>query len=220
MLIAAPQFLPALTARAAAMGGDVLAFPDADVLRALEQIITRRPQRVALEQSFAGTSRGAALINRIKADPALIDADLRIIHHDADRSGDLPLPPATAPSPGSDPSVAPATEAAAALDEHGTRRIARVPIAERIDITIDGNPATLIDLSPLGAQVVSPTVLKPNQRIRLAIADEQGTLRLTGTIAWASFEIPPKSGPQYRAGIEFVRPDAAALGAFCQRHQD
>jgi len=40
---------------------------------------------------------------------------------------------------------------------------------EGIDVQLDGNPATLINLSPLGAQVVSPMSLKPSQRIRLAL---------------------------------------------------
>lgn len=84
---------------------------------------------------------------------------------------------------------------------------------------IDGNPATLVDLSPVGAEVVSPTALKPNQRVRLAIEDDSTTVRASGTIAWASFEIPPGSGPRYRAGIDFLIADSAALQAFCLKHQ-
>jgi hypothetical protein len=38
-------------------------------------------------------------------------------------------------------------------------------------------------------------------------------------VAWASFEIPPKDGPRYRAGIEFVDADATALEGFCNRHK-
>ena len=41
---------------------------------------------------------------------------------------------------------------------------------------VDGNPATLVDLSTGGAQVLSATVLKPNQRVRVTLADERGTL--------------------------------------------
>jgi hypothetical protein len=37
-------------------------------------------------------------------------------------------------------------------------------VAKGIEVTIDGNPAALINLSVVGAQVVSPTILKPNQR--------------------------------------------------------
>ncbi len=93
-------------------------------------------------------------------------------------------------------------------------------LAGQIDATIDGNTATLVDLSTLGAQVISNTVLKPNQRVRLTLSDGKTTIRATGTIAWARFEIPPGSGPRYRAGIEFVNPDTAAIDGFCTMHRN
>jgi hypothetical protein len=80
-------------------------------------------------------------------------------------------------------------------------------------VQIDGNPAALVDLSIVGAQVVSPTSLKPNQRVRVTLPNGQKPLRLSGAIAWASFEIP-KSGVRYRAGVEFLDPDPAALKRF------
>ena len=44
---------------------------------------------------------------------------------------------------------------------------------------IDGNPAMLVDLSTVGAQVVSATLLKPNQRVRLSFTEggEAGALQ-------------------------------------------
>ena len=81
---------------------------------------------------------------------------------------------------------------------------------------VDGNAATLVDLSTVGAQVVSPTMLKPNQRVRMALHRRRtARVRFNAAVAWASFEIPPKSGPRYRAGIEFVDADGAAVDAFC-----
>ena len=100
VLIAAPDLLPALTERTGAVNDDeVLAFSDADALRALEAIINRRPHTVALERQFAATPRGAALINRIKADPALLGSELRIVSHDSDYTRVLPRPAAPAPAP-------------------------------------------------------------------------------------------------------------------------
>ena len=92
-------------------------------------------------------------------------------------------------------------------------------MAHRVDILLDGNPATLLDLSTCGAQMVSPTILRPNQRVRMALTDESGVIRFTASVAWAAFEIPPKSGPRYRAGLDFLDADAAAVGAFCERHR-
>jgi len=53
--------------------------------------------------------------------------------------------------------------------------------------------------------------LKPNQRVRLWLHDPTRPIRFSGSVAWAAFEIP-KTGPRYRAGIEFVdaSPDVMA----------
>jgi hypothetical protein len=37
---------------------------------------------VTLEQLFAATPRGAALIHRIKADPSLVQSEIRVVVHD------------------------------------------------------------------------------------------------------------------------------------------
>ena len=208
VLIAASDLLPALKKRSFEAEGELLAFTDAEALRALEVISRRRPKLVALERAFAATPRGAALINRIKADPTLSGSEIRVVSSDAQ---DSTVAAPSAPLSNAGP-------AAAALDKRGTRRAPRFRIASHVDIAVDGNTAKLVDLSIVGAQVVSATVLKPNQKVRLTFTDQQATIRVVAVVAWASFEIPPKVGPRYRAGIEFVEPDAAALDAFRTRH--
>src|SRR6476646_1709364 len=160
------------------------AFSDQEALRALEGITRRRPQVIALERTFAATTRGAALINRIKADPKLSACEIRIV---AQESGYARVAPTT--------DEAPAGEGAA--------------------VAIAGNVATLIDLSIIGAQVVSQTILKPNQRVRMSIGDTSRPVRFGAAVAWASFELA-KTGPRYRAGIEFFDADADALRRFCE----
>jgi hypothetical protein len=249
--------LSQFTQRAALPDAEVLGFADTDVLRALEAITARKPRLVALERLFAATPRGAALINRIKADPSLTQTEIRVLSHDSDYSRVLPRIPASAmPATGrtgepdaadvverSQPLASPpgvtvaepestATPAAAppgpsfveapwrgALDQKGTRRAPRYQIARKLEVLVDGNPATLLDLSTCGAQVISPTILRPNQRVRMALTDDGGVLRFNATIAWAAFEIPPQIGPQYRAGIDFVDADSSAIDAFCARHR-
>ena len=213
--------LPALTERGGAFNGEVLAFSDHDAVLALEEIVRRRPSVVALERQFAATPRGAALINRIKADPELAGSELRVVAHDSDYERVLPRP-AIALTVAEETPPAEAAEAApvrAPLDHHGTRRALRFKIAGDMSVLLDGNSARLIDLSEVGAQVVSATVLKPNQRVRVALTDDHGALRFNGAIAWAAFEIPPRHGPQYRAGVNFVDADGDAVGAFCMRHK-
>ena len=223
VLIGAQEILPALKERLSGVDGELLSFTDADALIALEVITRRRPKVVALEREFAGTPRGMALINRIKADPALEYAEIRVIHRDGEEHEVIARGHAAAADEGTTRAAVAAAPAVAApvapLDQRGTRRSPRFRIAGDVDVVIDGNTALLVDLSSIGAQVVSTVVLKPNQRVRMALADDSGNVRFNATVAWASFEIPPKTGPRYRAGIEFVDAEGKAVDAFRARHQ-
>jgi hypothetical protein len=220
VLIGGAEVLSALRDRASDLHGELLAFTDADALIALEVITKRRPGVVALERVFASTPRGMALINRIKADPSLEHAEIRVIAHDSDysrvlsRSASVP-----ASSAGGGTATASVAAPAPTLDQRGTRRAPRYRIKGTVEVLVDGNIALLVDLSIIGAQVVSPTILKPNQRVRMALNDDLGNVRFNAAVAWASFEIPPNSGPRYRAGLAFVDADAPAVDAFCIRHR-
>jgi hypothetical protein len=99
---------------------------------------------------------------------------------------------------------------AATLDQTGTRRAPRIPIVDGVEVQVDGKTATLVNLSLVGAQVVSATILKPNQRVRFTFTGLAKPVRISSVVAWASFEIP-KGGPRYRAGIEFFDADQAAV---------
>jgi hypothetical protein len=114
--------------------------------------------------------------------------------------------------------MAPAPVAPPVLDQRGTRRAPRFKMAGGVDALIDGNTVTVIDLSTVGAQVVSTTILRPNQRVRMVLTDEQGLVRLSAAVVWASFETAPGSGPRYRAGLEFHGADTHAVDAYCARH--
>jgi hypothetical protein len=216
VLIGGGELLPALKDRVHEPG-ELLAFSEAEALRALEIILTQQPNVVALERLFAATPRGAALINRIKADPALGDTEIRIIAHDSDYS----RVSARLRSAEEEPTVILTIEPPdpTTLDQRGTRRAQRFKVAGTFGTLLDGNAATVIDISPIGAQVVSSIMLKPNQVVRMAISDDHDSLRFNAAVAWASFEIPPNSGPRYRAGIKFMDADRGALGGFCRRHK-
>jgi len=243
VLIASPDLLPQLKERAEDGTTEVLAFADSEALRALEVITKRRPRLITLERLFAATPRGAALIHRIKADPALVGSEIRVISHDSEYTTALPRPSddggdasATAPAgtttaatvapvvappvaPVVVPTVAPPAAPVAPLDQRGTRRAPRFRIAAKVEIQVDGHPATLVDLSTVGAQVVSVGALKPNQRVRITMGDAKASLRFNAAVAWAKFEIPPGSGPRYRAGLDFVDADHKSVDAFCARHK-
>ena len=235
VLIAAPERLPALRAMAGPdPSGEVLEFTDADALKALEVITNRHPSRVCVDGTFARTPRGATLVTRIKADPTLEQSAVEVLAPEeaAEPSGADSATGAHQPGAATAQHTArsgdePAAEArsieaasgAPVLDQWGTRRAARYAINGRVEVAVDGKQTQLVNLSTVGAQVVSTTVLKPNQRVRVALIDAHGVIRFGATVAWASFEIDPGQGPRYRAGLDFIDADAAAVDAYGVRHR-
>ena len=189
---------------------------DSDIPAAIDTVVQRRPALVAVERVFASTSRGAALVGRLKADPALVNLEIRIVSHDGEYARAAPRRP---PAEGSDGGVAVAAPAPV-LDQRGTRRAARTAIVDGAEILIDGGPVRLIDLSTIGAQIVSPAVLRPNQRIRVSMVDEKLTLRFQATVVWATFELPSGgAAPRYRAGVAFSGVDADSITDYATRHR-
>lgn len=203
-MVAASDLLASLKERVGAIDGELLTFSDVDALSALQAIVKRRPRFVVLERMFAVTPRGAALINRIKADPSLWRAEIRVLEHNSDYTRVVPR--AAPPS-------------APALDQRGTRRALRFKMAENVSVVLDGKSGTLVDLSTVGAQVLSPGGLKPNQRIAMALIDETSNVRFNVSVAWTSFETSPSGAPRYRAGINFEDADPTSVDEFCARHR-
>jgi len=185
--------------------GEILAFADSEPLRALETIAERRPTVVALERLFASSPRGAALINRIKADPVLAAAEILVMSHENNQSR-------TVQRRADCPAIK------APIDQRGTRRAPRVRVRPGVEVMVDGTNASLIDLSIIGAQVISPLALRPNARVRVTLNDDQDAMRVAAMVAWARFEIPQESGePRYRAGIEFVDAEPGAIARLSER---
>ena len=99
------------------------------------------------------------------------------------------------------------------------RRTERSTIRKGVALQLDGTPAALIDLSPVGAQALSATILKPGQRVRMSVADKETSLRFVATIVWAWYEGPGGRGiTGYRVGLHFVNADREGITAFCTRN--
>ena len=232
LVIAAQNLMPALRDRVK-VDGEILTFADTEPIQALQMIMEQRPGLVVLERLFAATPRGAALINRIKSDPQLSHAEVRVMSHTGDYTRQVVKPSTVgAPTAGKPAATAAnaqqtsgspvATEdAPRTLDWHGTRRAPRFRVRAGVELHLDGNPAAVIDLSTVGAQVISPTVLRPNQKVRITIPVDDLTMRFRGAIAWAKFELPkaPVKTPQYRAGVEFTDADAKAIDDFTGKNK-
>jgi len=67
---------------------------------------------------------------------------------------------------------------------------------------------------------VSDPMLRPQQKIRVALPDAEETiLRFTAHVAWSLLEQPrPGKAPHFRVGMEFNDATAEALEEYCQRH--
>ena len=235
VIIAALNLTPSLCER---LGdeGELLTFADTEPIQALQTILEQRPRLIVLERLFAATPRGAALINRIKTDPQVSQAEIRVMSHTGDytrvvsrgsgsgvaaaESAIASPPSAVSVEPSAHEAPVATVDAPRQLDWHGTRRAARFRIRQGVEIQLDGNPANLVDLSVMGAQVISATILRPNQRVRISVPTDDFVMRFRGAVAWAKFELPkPTEPPRYRAGVEFADADAAAMDDYCAKHK-
>ena len=96
----------------------------------------------------------------------------------------------------------------------GVRKTPRHRMRERI--LIDGQSATILDISTKGAHIISLAPVKPRQRVRIVL--REGERPLTGVAVWVQFELP-EEGPRYRAGIEFASSAAALLTEFITKRK-
>jgi hypothetical protein len=214
VLIAPSDALPVLQERLDPKA-EVQTFTDSEALEALDHIIRTKPGLIALQDEFSATSRGTALINRIKDDPNLSACEVRVLARDAQDRVAVKRGAAAAAG-----AVAVDEQPKPALDVKGTRRAPRIRIKDGVEVAVDGNPAALIDLSTVGAQVVSSTVLKPNQRVRVSMGDGKNAVKCNGAIAWAAFEMPKGMPTRYRAGIDFgTTADVDGVSGFAKKHR-
>jgi hypothetical protein len=214
VLIGPADSLPALQERLDPTA-EVQTFTDSEALEALDHIMTAKPDLVTMQDEFAETSRGVALINRIKDDPTLSQCEVRIMAKNAAQNR------VAVKRGGQTGGAAVAVdEPKPALDQKGTRRAPRIRIKDGVEVAVDGNPAALIDLSAVGVQIVSPTILKPNQRVRVVIGDGKTPIKCAGSIAWAAFEMPKGMPTRYRAGVDFgTTADAQAIENFAKKNK-
>lgn len=91
----------------------------------------------------------------------------------------------------------------------------RYQFREPVEMQVNGQPGTLFDISITGCQLVSAGAVKPNQPVKLLISSGAGTLACAGKVMWSRLEPPAAGRPfGYRAGVQFAKPDEAAIEAF------
>ena len=214
VLIAESEEIPRLK-RKTGFGRDLLVFSDSETLLAHDVIMQHRPNLVVLSELFAGTRRGAELIGRIQTDATLTHCQIRVLSD----AGDYLLLVAERVTAGSGSTL---EEPGRPLPPqyNGTRAAQRVRIGEGLEVRVDGNPVTLVDLSPSSAQVCLTAVLRPYQRVRLVVVDGPSMFRFAASVVWVSFEPRKAKRPtQYRAGLGFLDADHDMVEALCVRYR-
>ena len=98
----------------------------------------------------------------------------------------------------------------APIDMTGTRRAPRFKVVDGTEVQIDGERATVVNLSVVGAQTCSAAALKPKQRVTLVFTDGGQSMRIRSVVASVSVEAAD-GVTRYRAGIEFLDADQSAV---------
>jgi hypothetical protein len=99
------------------------------------------------------------------------------------------------------------------------RQARRIPINDGVTVLVNGVASALVDLSTLGAQVVSPNAVYPNRAVRIVLPRDEGDLSCKARIVWARVERQQDNeSVRYRAGLEFIEADKNAVQVFVSRH--
>ena len=209
--------------------GRAMHFTSGNLASATESIRSHQPRLVAIEAPFAQTPAGVAFVERVEA--LAPDSDIRIIVQLEGRW--VTAPRQAAPEVEATNLFVPQTVVFAApkvvappapivvapqVNALNTRRAPRFLLRSALDAVVENGSASLVDLSIHGAQVVSRPVLRPNQKIKIALPDTGEVLRVTAHVAWSTFEKPAVSDAHYRAGLEFTDAAQQAMENYRRRH--
>ena len=137
VVIGPAEALASLRAQVA-NGGQVQTFTDHQVREAVEYIATYKPAVVAIDEKFAVSPRGEALVGRIMDDSGLAQCEIRILARAAGRNPSAKDAQEergghhASAAPGVGPAAAAeAVAVSAALDRRGTRRAERIRMLDR-----------------------------------------------------------------------------------------
>jgi hypothetical protein len=129
------------------------------------------------------------------------------------RTSEFPRLVADAPRGGQaevDSAASNGADTQAPIDMTGTRRAPRFKVVDGTEVQIDGETATVVNLSVVGVQACSAAALKPKQRVNLVFTDGGQSMRIRSVVASVSVEVTD-GATRYRAGIEFLDADQSAV---------
>jgi len=224
IVIADPACMGAIR-ETASIQGRMMPFGSNSLGSAMESVRAYRPKVVALDALVAQTPGGMTFLDRVESLGIPKCKVVLLVEHDGTWST---LPRSAAGNLAtSRTNGAPATQAAAAakpvakapIEVVSTRRVPRFPVRDSLDVTVESGCAHLVDISVLGAQLVSLPVLRPGQKIKVSLPDTDDTLDVVAQVAWSLFERTQlQVEPHYRVGLEFTDAAQQALEGYRQRH--
>jgi hypothetical protein len=219
IVVADPTRMPVIRERLR-MPGSAMHFTTSNLAPAIENIRSYQPKLIAVDLLFAQTQSGRAFLDRVER-LATAECVIQLItqvegkwvtvpHHPGPGVATVSAAAAAAPAP---------AIVVAPMVAVNTRRAPRFLVRDPLNAVVENGTASLVDISVLGAQVVSQPALRPNQTIKVALPDTGEMLRVTAHVAWSTFE-KPKLVIQayYRAGIEFTDAAQLALEDYRIRH--
>jgi hypothetical protein len=193
LLIASPALLRVWSEHAA-RANTIVGIADSDLSHVIDVVRVRRPPEVVLEETLAGSPRGGPLMCALREQHRVRGLTIRVLS--PARVAEL-----SSSHPGHTSAHIWLTAFAHPLPARPRQRAPRVRLNGHDEILIDRQPARLLDISSIGAQVASQRALLPHQHVRVVLAASNEPAAVAARIVWSAFELAPV--PEYRAGLAF-----------------
>lgn len=181
-----------------------------DAHAALMTVMKHRVPVVVLDRRFAASPGGNEFVTELRI--ACRDVEIRILEDD---EGEFP---AALRRPVGE-------NARAIIARHSQllkgpiRRAPRYPVPPGCALLVNGETASLVNVSARGAQLVLPAALRPAQPVRIALPNGSDLIRLQGAVAWSTFELSGGDAQScYRVGLEFAQSKPEILRLYCNEH--
>jgi PilZ domain-containing protein len=235
VVVADPARIDAVRATVS-LPGRVMSFPTNGIGSAVASIRAYRPKTVAVDAIFADSPYGATFLDQVEAlriagctIVLLVEAGSRWTAIPRNAARILGRSQSDAAAAADPALITPLRQALTAVpsqlpvavraDVSSTRRVPRFAVRDPLKVVVESGQARLVDISVLGAQIVSMPILRPRQKIKVALPDSDAMLNVVAQVAWSSFErLRLESEPYYRVGLEFAGSSQDKLEDYRRRH--
>jgi len=169
-------------------------FDASEIVPPVNVVAARAQMLLVVERVFTEIPAGMEFLERFRE--ANGTAEIRVLNNDSGGQ------PSVLQQAVSHPAHLALRGASQPLGRVTGRRALRVQMPSHAAAIVNGVSVKLVNVSPHGAQVVSPSILRPGERVSARLP---GNPRLHGTVVWCAFELSAETHkPAYRAGLSFA----------------